>query len=501
MNDDECLEILYRAEDEIWRRKVDRARIDGTLSAWVTTLLPGQPSCHFDSWSTRGFFNLSKKLFSEDGTPYLLRFPRGSSVSSDFADEKVAMEVEAIDLIRKNTTIPVPTVHAWGLAEANPLGLGPFILMEFIEGVTIQDVFGGGEGGLLKTDIPNTDLETIYRQMANFTVQLFKIDLPRIGTLPTPVTGFAAPIRPLTMKAHDILREAGVNTFGDRTQGFSTTSEYLHYVIRQDEQRLRDQPNSFMRPEKREASFISMKAVQALIHTMINKDYDQGPFKLIYDDLDPSNLIFKSEDDLTIVGMVDFEFVYAGPAQLLASAPRWLLSQRPISENLDSVNEDQEPYDLSELYNKHLEIFQRVLYEEEEKLSGSDEKEVSKLVAWCKKSGAMLLHVLAATTTYDWSRFPPVELLEEVGAEKWKELTDELVDQEDLRAFLAKKPDELKRYNEKLAKVKKYRGWLRRGSITKEDFIAKVRGLLMKGATSDQIEERSFLDRWMLPWL
>jgi hypothetical protein len=47
------------------------------------------------------------------------------------------MEVAVINLIRDKSTIPVPNIQAWGDAAENPLGLGPFILMEFIqEGVS-----------------------------------------------------------------------------------------------------------------------------------------------------------------------------------------------------------------------------------------------------------------------------------------------------------------------------------------------------------------------------
>lgn len=43
------------------------------------------------------------------------------------------MEVAVINLIRRETTIPVPKIVAWGVAAQNPLGLGPFIIMEFIQ--------------------------------------------------------------------------------------------------------------------------------------------------------------------------------------------------------------------------------------------------------------------------------------------------------------------------------------------------------------------------------
>lgn len=35
--------------------------------------------------------------------------------------------------IAANTTIPVPKIYGWGTADENPTGLGPFMVMEYIE--------------------------------------------------------------------------------------------------------------------------------------------------------------------------------------------------------------------------------------------------------------------------------------------------------------------------------------------------------------------------------
>jgi hypothetical protein len=50
--------------------------------------------------------------------------------------------------------------------------------------------------------------------MANIQLQLYELNFDRIGSLPTPRTGFPVPIRPLTVKVHDIMNIGGVNTVG-----------------------------------------------------------------------------------------------------------------------------------------------------------------------------------------------------------------------------------------------------------------------------------------------
>ena len=51
-----------------------------------------------------------------------------------------------------------------------------------------------------------------------------------------------------------------------------------------------------------------------MIPDYVNKKYDHGPFKLICDDLGLANMIVKSKEDLTIVGIVDLEWSYIGLA-------------------------------------------------------------------------------------------------------------------------------------------------------------------------------------------
>lgn len=155
-----------------------------------------------------GSYNAGFKLVFADGTAWLLRFPRVGRVHDGYADEKVAMEVAVINLILNETTVPVPKIHAWGVAAQNPLGLGPFIIMEFIrDGVSLNDLLKDPNGGtrLLREDLNDEEIEIIYRQFAKFLLQLFKLDFEQIGSLDSPTPGLHFPIRPLTWKVHDIL--------------------------------------------------------------------------------------------------------------------------------------------------------------------------------------------------------------------------------------------------------------------------------------------------------
>lgn len=120
--------------------------------------------------------------------------------------------MEALFLIRERTTVPVPEIRAWGLADANPLGLGPFILMDFIDGVCLNDIFTRGDSRLLKMEISDSDLEIVYRRIV--MLRIFEINFDRIGSLPALRTVYSSPARPLTRKAQEIIQTGVVDTFG-----------------------------------------------------------------------------------------------------------------------------------------------------------------------------------------------------------------------------------------------------------------------------------------------
>lgn len=134
-------------------------------------------------------------------------------------DEKVRNEVATMQFIKAETRIPIPSVKAWGMSEDNPLGLGAFIIMDFIDGEPlgkILEVLPRPESGqILKPDIDESDLDTIYRQMANILLELSEHDFPQIGSL-TRISGTRPCVdsRPLTLKMNEIQCHGGVDVSG-----------------------------------------------------------------------------------------------------------------------------------------------------------------------------------------------------------------------------------------------------------------------------------------------
>ncbi|KAG5300511.1 phosphotransferase enzyme family protein [Histoplasma ohiense] len=145
----------------------------------------------------------------------------------------------------------------------------------------------------MREDINDSDIEIIYRQLANYLLQLFKLDFDQIGSLSWPgvKTQSATPACPLTFKAHSILQNGGVNIFGDRRQGFTTTAEYFQYVVEQDWEQLVQQPNSTVGLYDTKNKYAAFKVLKTLISDLVNTKYDRCKFKLICDDIGLANLV------------------------------------------------------------------------------------------------------------------------------------------------------------------------------------------------------------------
>lgn len=217
MDANQLVEPAQNKEGELWYDRINNAHRTGSLCEWVSSFHPGRLRCAVADPNLRaGAYNAGFKIIFDDGAAWLVRFPRGGQVNGEYVDEKVAMEVAAINLIRSNTTIPVPKIEAWGTAAQNPLSLGPFIMMEYIkDAVSLNNLLHDEKTKtrLLTEDLGDDEIKTIYRQVAGFMLQLFKLDFDNIGNLDSPSSELHFPRRPLTWKSHDILQTGGVDTF------------------------------------------------------------------------------------------------------------------------------------------------------------------------------------------------------------------------------------------------------------------------------------------------
>ncbi|XP_044721313.1 phosphotransferase enzyme family domain-containing protein [Hirsutella rhossiliensis] len=112
---------------------------------------------------------------------------------------------------------------------------------------------------------------------------------------------------------------------------FSTSSEYYSALADMHLQHLSFQRNQAVKSsEDCRRKYIArqlFRGVASSKHGVGSPDTDSGPFKLWCDDFRPANILVDA--DHRIVGVVDWEFTYAAPAEFSYSPPWWLLLVMP----------------------------------------------------------------------------------------------------------------------------------------------------------------------------
>ncbi|KAK1765052.1 hypothetical protein QBC33DRAFT_572028 [Phialemonium atrogriseum] len=268
-------------------------------------------------------------------------------------------------------------------------------------------------------------METIYRPIACFMLQLSQSDFPHIGSLSrTSQKGdskCAATIhaRPMTWKAHETLNVGRVDVFCSPTTTFSSTMDYFAHVASNDWRHLCEQLNSVDNEKDAREKYLSWSVLDVLIPRFVPR-YDKGPFKLICDDVGPANMIVNSAEDLKIV----------------ATPNTWSESDERLTK-----------------YNRYLDIYLQIL-EEEENAYGDDvptEDRPSALMRQCKTDGRMWLHHIV------WEGFNgpthvPFEQLRVAVPDFDKLLA--AVPKEKVDAFVETKMQDLAKYRTKLAEKK-----------------------------------------------
>ncbi|KAL4883965.1 kinase-like domain-containing protein [Aspergillus karnatakaensis] len=291
----------------------------------------GRDDCMMRSMHS-GSFNFSFRLNWDDGGEYwLIRFPL--SGKSMILDEKVYREAVLMKYIARETTIPVPRVIAHGTAAENPTGLGPFIIMTWIEGKRMSDVLRLANGDpkvhVLNPVIDPEVLKGLYGQMAEVLLELWKLDLDSIGSLgeaddtgKTVING-----RHLTQELNELVRTDGVvKCVPERT--YQSSIDYIVSLLELQSTNLEQQMNGLYDSIDCREKYACRYLIKAIALNFIPRD-NHGPFKLFSDDLWPGNVLVN--DALEIVGVIDWEFCYAAPSQFVASIPWWLLLRRPDS--------------------------------------------------------------------------------------------------------------------------------------------------------------------------
>lgn len=266
---DELAEKICDDEWDKWKKEVLDTKDE--TAHFVARYRPGSQDPEVIDWMG-GSFNLCLRvMFSNGGADAMIRFSgQGHSV---FRDEKTQNEVETINFIHANTTIPVPHLLGWGLTKDSPRQLGPFIISEFVEGVSLSSILSD------RTDVqklwlnPNIDtsiLDTVYEQIADFMLQLYQFDFSGIGAISKDAeTGsWCVRGRPLTYSMNELATSMFYPVEEFPSNPFNTSSDYFQSLTQAHLTHLRTQRNFCSRPKAAE-EFCSLNWFRSIPSTTV----------------------------------------------------------------------------------------------------------------------------------------------------------------------------------------------------------------------------------------
>ncbi|OTA78187.1 hypothetical protein M434DRAFT_38540 [Hypoxylon sp. CO27-5] len=320
-----------------------------------------------------GGYNAIYRLEYEDGSSVIMRIPIKGAVK--FPEEKIRYEVATMRYVAANTTIPVPHVYHYGTEAQNPTGLGPFIIMDYID--HYQYMFMElldphvliHRHPILNPDISKEKLELLYGQMANILLQLSTLRFPRIGSLVEEQGGSNISVkgRPLTANMNNLVIHTDAppsilpsQTYASADEWYSALADiHMAQLTFQHKNAVKDEDDAHNKYVARQL-FRNLASEKRLLPSPKNSD---GEFRLFSEDLRPTNVLL--DRNLKVVGVIDWEFAYAAPAQFSYDPPWWLLLEEP--------EHWQEGYrGWMETYEPRLQTFLRVLEAEEKKLAAAD---------------------------------------------------------------------------------------------------------------------------------
>ena len=273
------------------------------------------PSC--------GSYNIAYHVVFEDGVEWILKIPvSGHHACFDgLAADSLTSEALTMRMIKKRTTIPIPTVHAFDTSAKNLIGC-PFILMDFLKGKPVWQ-------GWFDQEASSSKLEQ-FRARCLQTIAMAMVQLSPFTTYYGGSLRFSSDGSPVTVagaKVPDWLAEQEV------MQGIKAMDETRPYCAKGP---IADPASSFLfmlnrrGVREQDAAFDRgiHEAVRLFTQWTLEKSgvvHDQEQqFVLAHPDFALQN--FLVEDDGTLCGIIDWDGVAAVPTSVgCLKYPDWLM--------------------------------------------------------------------------------------------------------------------------------------------------------------------------------
>lgn len=245
----------------------------------------------------RGSFNLVYPLSFPDGRKWVARVPHPKS----FDMTLMQSSIYTTRLIRERTTIPIPTIHAYDTSSNNELGT-PYILMDFLEGVSLGLVWKDGNV------VDDAARRHIFEQIAGYMSQLNALEFDKIGHLQYDEGSGECYVGPYRRLRYFLKSDASIV---EESGPYTTTHAFLSHLA----QTLINSPDHHK-------PIFTLLRLFAL--SLPDSQYDGPPFVLSHPDFDSQNVLVDPKT-LNITGFIDWDGVHVGPRlNGFARYPAWI---------------------------------------------------------------------------------------------------------------------------------------------------------------------------------
>lgn len=219
---------------------------------------------------------------------------------------------------------------------------------------------------ILDPNIPEARLRSVYSDMVSILPQLARYSFDEIGGISNSNENdefndeWIVTHPPSSYNMNELVQLGGVPEHLLPQHPFKTASAYFLALAELHLTHLASQRNDAIDSEEDcRKKYIARCLFRRLARENRLCRYENGPFKLVCDDLRPANVLANSEFGYSTVGVIDWEFSYAAPAEFTYSPPFWLLLERPEYW-------EQGLGDWTRTYEKRLEVFLQELRKHED---------------------------------------------------------------------------------------------------------------------------------------
>lgn len=220
--------------------------------------------------------------------------------------------------VAEKTTIPVPRVHGYSFQKDSRVGFA-FMLIDYIDGTAFS------EFDLLS--LSESQRAHFCDQLAEFYIQLRNHEFSRIGSLSISNTAagwtFDTLDRPLSIELNaQELEGLHARDIIKKDTSFGSAKDYFTSLVNLAFNMFEKCKNSVFDEYDAEGALYNLHQFREVVNEWVDSRYSTEPFILYHGDFRPHNIMV--DDDLNIIGVIDWEWGHIVPVQLFLP-PTWLI--------------------------------------------------------------------------------------------------------------------------------------------------------------------------------